>query len=131
MDTNVMTREKKVEAILVIVLGFLVLYFIFKFWKGAEYDWMLYTSCAVGILSMMSETILNGICWVWFKIAYIMGNYVMGPILLGIVFFLILFPLSVLARLFSKDEMMLKKRADSYFNERDHAYTAKDIENIW
>jgi len=127
----VLNREKKVEAILVIVLGFLVLYFVFKFMWDKEHTWMLYVSGVVGVLSMMSDTIMNGVTWVWFKIAEVMGTYVMGPLLLGIVFFLILFPISVLARIFSKDDLMLKKRDDSYFVDRSHAYTAKDIENIW
>ena len=127
----VLNREKKVEAILVIVLGFLILFFGFRYFKGASYDWMLYVSGVVGVLSMMSDTIMDGITWVWFKIAEVMGTYVMGPLLLGIVFFLILFPISVLARIFSKDDLMLKRRDDSYFVDRSHAYTAKDIENIW
>ena len=130
MDMN-LNREKKVEAILVIVLGFLILFFGFRYFKGAQYDWMLYVSGVVGVLSMMSDTIMNGITWVWFKIAEVMGTYIMGPLLLGIVFFLILFPISVLARIFSTDDLMLKRRDDSYFVDRSHAYTAKDIENIW
>ena len=130
MDMN-LTREKKVEAILVIVLGFLIIFFGFKYFKGVQHDWMLYVSGVVGVLSMMSDTIMNGITWVWFKIAEVMGTYIMGPLLLGIVFFLILFPISVLARIFSKDDLMLKRRDDSYFVDRSHAYTAKDIENIW
>ena len=127
----VLNREKKVEAILVIVLGFLIIFFGFKYFKGVQYDWMLYVSGVVGVLSMMSDTIMNGITWVWFKIAEVMGTYVMGPLLLGIVFFLILFPISVLARIFSKDDLMLKRRDDTYFVDRSHAYSAKDIENIW
>ena len=98
---------------------------------GKEHTWMLYVSGVVGVLSMMSDTVMNGITWVWFKIAHVMGTYIMGPLLLGIVFFLILFPISLLARAFSKDDLMLKKRTDTYFVDRSHAYTAKDIENIW
>ena len=126
-----MNREKKVEAILVIVLGFLFLYFVFGRWKGYNVDWMLYVSIGVGMLSMMSDTIMNGVTWAWFKFAEILGNYVTGPILLGVVFFLILFPISILARIFSKDNLMRKRRSDSYYVDRSHAYVAKDIEDIW
>ena len=126
-----MNREKKVEAILAIVVGFLALYFIFGVWKGFNVDWMLWVSLIVGVLSMMSDTVMNGITAVWFKFAEILGNYVTGPILLGIVFFLILFPISILARIFSTDNLMKKRRDDSYYVERNHAYATKDIENIW
>ena len=126
-----MNREKKVEAILAIVVGFLALYFIFGVWRGFEVDWMLWVSLIVGVLSMMSDTVMNGITMVWFKFAEFLGNYITGPILLGIVFFLILFPISVLARIFSKDNLMRKKRDDSYYVERNHAYVTEDIENIW
>lgn len=126
-----MNREKKVEAILAIVVGFLVLYFIFGEWRGFNVDWMLWVSLVVGVLSMMSSTVMNVITSVWFKFAEILGNYVTGPILLGIVFFLILFPISILAKIFSKDNLMRKRKDDSYYVTRDHAYVTEDIENIW
>ena len=126
-----MNREKKVEAILAIVVGFLALYFIFGVWRGFEVDWMLWVSLVVGVLSMMSSTVMNLITSGWFKFAEILGNYVTGPILLGLVFFVVLFPISVLARIFGKDHLMKKRRDDSYYVDRDHAYVNKDIENIW
>ena len=79
-----MNREKKVEAILAIVVGFLTLYFIFGVWKEFQVDWMLWTSLVVGVLSMMSDTVMSLITSVWFKFAEILGNYVTGPILLGL-----------------------------------------------
>lgn len=126
-----MNREKKVEAILAIVVGFLALYFIFGVWRGFQVDWMLWVSLVVGVLSMMSNTVMNLITGAWFKFAEILGNYVTGPILLGLVFFLVLFPMSILARIFGKDQLMRKRRDGSYYEDRDHAYVAKDIENIW
>jgi hypothetical protein len=126
-----MNREKKVEAILAIVVGFLALYFIFGVWKGFQVDWMLWVCLVVGVLSMMSDTVMNLITSVWFKFAEILGNYVTGPILLGFVFFIVLFPISVLARIFGPDNLMKKRREDSYYVDRDHAYETKDIENIW
>ena len=126
-----MGKEKKVEAVLIIVLGFLFLYFVFGKMKGHNVDWMLYVSFIVGALSMMSDTIMNGITWVWFKFAEILGNYITGPILLGLVFFVILFPISIFSKIFGKDNLMRKKRSDSYYVDRSHAYIAKDIEDIW
>lgn len=126
-----MNREKKVEAILAIVVGFIVLYFIFGEWRGFDVDWMLWVSLVVGVLSMMSDTVMNLITSAWFKFAEILGNYVTGPILLGLVFFVVLFPISVLARIFGKDHLMKKRREKSYYEDRNHAYVAKDIENIW
>lgn len=126
-----MNREKKVEAILAIVVGFLALYFIFGVWRGFDVKWMLWVSLIVGVLSMMSDTVMNGITMVWFKFAEFLGNYITGPILLGVVFFLILFPISILARIFSTDNLMRKRRDDSYYVERNHAYVTEDIENIW
>ena len=126
-----MNREKKVEAILAIVVGFLALYFIFGKWKGFQVNWMLWVSLVVGVLSMMSDTMMNLITGAWFKFAEILGNYVTGPILLGVVFFLVLFPLSIFARMFGPDNLMRKRKKDSYYVDRDHAYVTEDIENIW
>ena len=126
-----METRKEVEAILVMVLGFLALYFIFGVWKEFQVDWMLWVSLVVGVLSMMSDTVMNLITGAWFKFAEILGNYVTGPLLLGLVFFLVLFPLSIFARMFGPDNLMRKRRDKSYYVDRDHAYVTEDIENIW
>ncbi|HWY12594.1 MAG TPA: SxtJ family membrane protein [Bacteroidia bacterium] len=119
-----MNREKKLEAVLVIAIGFLVLFFVFKI------KIFVLISLLVLLLSVISDLCMNGITWIWFKISEILG-WINSRILLGMVFFIILLPISLFARLLNKTAIKLKKSNDSYYKTRDHSYLPEDIENMW
>lgn len=119
-----MNREKKLESVLIIVIGFIVLFFIFKI------KLFLLIALLVGLLSALSNTVLQGITWLWFKISEILG-WINARILLSIVFFLFLFPMALLMRAFGKPGMALKNKKSSYYSDRNHKYVAEDLENTW
>ncbi len=120
-----MSDSDKVKAQLVIVTGMLVLYFIFK----SQY--FLIAGVAVGVISIAipagGDLIVKG----WYKIAEILGA-INGKILLSLVFFVVLFPVAMLAKIGKKNPLSLKKEDnDSVFVERNHKYTPKDLEQVW
>ncbi len=122
-----LTEADKAKAQLVIVTGLVVIYFIFK----ARYPWILYVAAAVGILSIAIPVVGDWIVKGWFKIAEVLGA-INGRILLSIIFFLILFPIAVLSRMGRKNPLGLKsENKDSAFTERNHLYTAKDLDQVW
>ncbi len=110
--------------ILVIVLGLLVLSFIFK----AEI--LVKIATGIGILALVFPVIGQWIEFIWMKIAEVLG-WINTRVLLGVVFFIVLFPISILYRLTSKDLLRLKKPQGSVFFSRDHIYSKEDFENIW
>ena len=121
------TREKSIEAILVIVTGLLILSLIFK-WPN-----VMIAAAVIGTLGVFSNFFAEKITWVWMKIAEVLG-YINARILLSVIFFIFLFPLALLTRLIKGNTLKLKKNEssdDSYFDERNHTYEAKDIENLW
>lgn len=118
------SKEDNLKSILVIVLGFLVLYLIFN------KDWMLYISAGVGIGSLLFGWFEKAVLWLWFKLAHVLG-WINTRILLSIVFYVFLFPFGLLYRLTTKNPLQLKKVKNSVFVERNHKYTKEDIENIW
>ncbi|PCH99257.1 MAG: hypothetical protein COB85_00295 [Bacteroidetes bacterium] len=119
-----MGRDKVLEAILVIVTGLLVFYFIF------EIDELVYIALVVAVISLLSKWVASKIVWLWYKLSEVMG-YVMSRILLSAVFFLFLYPISILYKLFNKDPLKLRRSDQSYYESRDHKYTAKDLKNPW
>jgi hypothetical protein len=121
------SETDKAKAQLVIVTGLVVFYFIFK----SRYPYLLYAAAAVGIISVavpyLGDLIVKG----WFKLAEVLGA-INGRILLSIIFFVILFPLAILSRMGNKNPLSLKKGKDgSAFSDRNHLYTAKDLEQVW
>jgi hypothetical protein len=120
-----MTEADKAKAQLVIVTGLLVLYFIF------DALFLLYAAVAIGVLSIAVPAAGNLIVKGWYKLAEVLGA-INGRILLSIVFFIILFPIAVLSRIGKKNPLTLKRDNEkSAFAERNHLYTAKDLENVW
>lgn len=119
-----LSEKQKIEALLVIVLGFGILYLIF------DRLLLLQIGIGIGVLSLMLPFVKEGILWLWFKIAEVLG-WINTRILLSVVFFVILLPVARLSRLFSKDKLQLKSSKQSVYKTRNHLYTKEDIENIW
>jgi hypothetical protein len=121
------TREKSLEAVLAICAGLLVLFWIFK------NSYFIIAATVIAVVTLLSPFLAKWIAWFWYKLAETLGR-INGFILLTILFYLFLTPLAWLSKLFKKDELQLKKKAnpeDSYFVERNHTFTKKDLENMW
>lgn len=117
-------RTRYRETLLVIVLGFSLLYLIFG------RDWMLCTALGLGIPGIISVKINRLIHLAWFFIGEKLG-FVVGKVVLGVIFFFILLPVSLLSRLFRKDLMNLKPPGNPRYHDRDHRYTPDDFINMW
>jgi hypothetical protein len=112
------------ETLLVIVLGFMVLYLILG------HLWMLYTAVVTGIAGMLSLTLNRWIHQAWFFAGEKLG-FVVSRIILGAIYFLVLVPMGLLSRSFRKDPLDLKHRGESGFHRRDHVFRPEDLENMW
>jgi uncharacterized membrane protein len=119
------SKEKNYETILAILLGLLVIYLF----TGVRI--LITIGAVLALTGLLSQTIAGWITWGWLKLSHVMG-FIMSKILLAVVFFVILFPISLLARLTRKDELMKKKTTGStYYSERQHQYVAEDLTNPW
>lgn len=125
MEAKAKKKEDTSKAtILVICMGFLVLFIVFK-WK-----WALYTSLGIGIISILSAWVGQKIEWAWGKLSLVLG-YIVPNILLSAIFFLFLFPISLLSKLFSKDPLMLSSKHKSYFLDINKAMDKASFEKTW
>ncbi len=131
-----MKTPNKYQSLLVIVVGFLVLYFIFRRnydWGFMEFkrDYFLYAAVIIGVLSLMFDVVADMILAGWMKIAEVLG-YINTRILMSIIFFVFLTPFAWLQKLFSrKNFLSLKNQGDSVFHVRNHEYKPEDFDNIW
>jgi len=119
-----MERQKVLEAILTIAAALMILFFAF------DVEVLLPIALGLILVGLISKWLSAKIIWVWFKLSEGMG-YVMSRVILTIVFFLFLFPISVLYRMFNKDTLKLRKTGRSTYTDRSHTYTATDLENPW
>lgn len=121
-----MKREKHLETILSIVLLLTIFYWI------TENPYLLPVASVLMAIGLLSRFLTEKIHWLFTTLTQFIG-LVVSKIILTLVFFLLLFPLAWLSRMFSKkDPLQLKKNSsDSYYSVRNHQYTKEDIENPW
>jgi hypothetical protein len=119
-----MDKKKVLETSLVLTTAFLVIYIL----KPNQV--FLYLAVAFGFIGIFIKPLAKLIAIAWFKLADVL-NYIMSKIVLGIVFYLVLFPISLLYRLSQKDKLQLKRQKKSTWIERNYEYKAADLKNIW
>ncbi|MBK9731906.1 MAG: hypothetical protein IPO83_11585 [Chitinophagaceae bacterium] len=120
------TKSQVYSNIIAIAAGLLAVHFIFKV------NYLDYAALAILVATLLSYSLASMLSKAWMKLAEAIG-YVNSRIILSLIFFLFLFPVSVVYRLFNKDKLGLKKQAaaKTYYTERNHEYQAGDLENNW
>lgn len=119
-----MDRNKTLETSLVLTTGFMLIFFFTK------NDLFLYLAFAFGVTGIFIKPLAKYIAIGWFKLADIL-NYFVSKIILGTLFFVVLFPISLLYRISNKDKLRLTRSKNSNWVERNHIYSSADLENIW
>ena len=112
------------KTLLTIVTGFLVVYMI------TSVKWVLLIATVLGIVGVLSEFASKKIEWLWFKLTWIL-SFIVPNILLSIVFFLFLFPISLLAKLFSKSNALQLKNTESTWIEVNKKFSKESLQNPW
>lgn len=113
------------ETVLVITVGFLVLYMVFK---GKVF---FYCALVIGLAGVLSFYLSEKIHWVWNKLSLVLGA-VSNRVLLGIVFFVVLTPMALIRRMRGKDGLRrFDANAISNFSRREQVFEKKDFEKVW
>ena len=81
------------------------IYPIFK--DGNIRTWTLFLSIIFLVLGLMNSKVLTPLNKIWFKFGLILGKIV-SPIIMSIVFFIVVTPISFIMRILGKDLLNLK-----------------------
>jgi hypothetical protein len=90
----------------------------------------LFVAMALHVVNMMKPQVFRPIAVVWLGLSDLLGA-VVSRILLSIVFFLVVTPISMLRRGLGKDPLKLrvfKAGRESVMVERNHVFVAQDLE---
>ena len=107
---------------------FFVVFLIVALWplKNAEDIrlWSLVLSIIFFILGIFNSRLLTPLNRLWFKFGILLGSIV-SPIVMGIVFFLVVTPTSIIMRLLGKDLLKTNKikSTSTYWIKRDKQNT--------
>ena len=114
---NIKTSSNKSFGI-VFFLVFLIVSIYPLFKEGDLRIWSLILCLIFLILGLLNSSILTPLNKLWFKFGITLGNIV-SPIVMGLVFFLVVTPTSLLMKIFCKDILNLKKnKTKSYWIEK-------------
>ena len=121
-----MDKTNKYLVILIIVAGLLGMHLLFKI------DVLLPIALGIAVISIISSFIAGLIVWLWDKIALVLGT-INSKILLTVIFYVFLFPVAIMSRVFKKkDALILKKlKEGSYYKERNYKYVKEDLEQVF
>lgn len=101
-------------------LLFTVIFFVFSVYAYFKHESIL-TACIfflVGlfflITSFLYQDILSPLNKAWFMLGHVLGKFV-SPIVLGIIFFGLLTPIALLAKLTGRDELKLRRHKSNTY----------------
>lgn len=113
------------KTILTISMGFLIVYLV------GHWNWALITALSVGLIGIFSTFLSQKVEWLWMQLTKIL-SYIVPNILLSAVFYLLLFPIAILSRIFGKkDSFVLKGGADSTYIVRKKSFGKDDFTYPW
>lgn len=125
-----MDRKKHLETILVLVVALGFFYWFIHEKKPETGKYLLLAALVLGLIGIFIPFIADKIHWAWMKLAHVMG-FVMSKVILTIVFFVFLFPMAMISRLFGKGNVKLKREGSSYYKTRDFVYDKDSLEHLW
>lgn len=118
------TKKQATDSGMALVLIALICLAVFK---KNEFLWV---AIVLLVLDMIFPMIFKPFAFLWFGLSRVLGT-VMSKIMLALVFFLVVFPMGFIRRILGKDSLRLhqfRKEKTSVFAERNHEYTASDLD---
>jgi len=80
--------------------------------------WSIILSLVFLILGLLKSSILSPLNKLWFKFGLLLGS-IISPIVMGIVFFIVITPISLIMKILGKDLLNLNKnKNNSYWIEK-------------
>ena len=109
---------------------FFIVFLAIAFWPPLNGNdtrlWSLLVSFIFLALSFLKPQLLSPLNLAWIKFGELLGR-IIAPIVMALIFFFILTPLSLIIRLFGKDLLKLKiSQKDTYWIKRDTNINSMD-----
>lgn len=114
-----------IKTVLTITVGFIVVFLVTK-----VQAWLV-ASLAIGLIGVFSAYLSQKINYIWMKLTLVL-SLIVPNILLSLIFYLFLFPLAILSKIFGKkNNLKLKNVNGSMFETRKKVFDKESFENIW
>ncbi len=113
------------ETILAIVVGLVVFYFL----KKSVY--FLYAALVIGVIGLFSAYLSNLVHIAWTKLAKVL-SYIVPSILFSLVFYLVVFPISLFSKVFKNNSyLLIKNNHTTTFKDASGDFKKQNFEKLW
>lgn len=120
------TQKQNTEMGIIIALALLILSIIFKWEHTTAFVIIML------LLSILIPVLFTPVSWIWFKFARLLEK-IFSSIILIIVFYIVLTPVSLIRSIFTKNDSLLLRKfgksRQSVFQQRGHTYQSTDLHN--
>lgn len=127
-----MDKEKDIRTVATFCVVFILIGLYFNFKREAEWGfWMSAIAAGLLAMSLISTHICHWLAKAWMTFGMALG-WVNSRIILGLVFIVVLTPVSLLYRLVKGDVLNIKpQKRNSIYVERRKKYRFSDLEKPW
>ena len=123
-----MIKKTKINPLSTVLILIIALNIIFLISNSKEF---LYASVGLGAIVTFSSKAANFVHKAWMGLAKIL-SYIVPNILLTIIFFLLLFPLSLISKIFRKGDLLnINKPSNSLWLDNERVLTKDYFEKPW
>ncbi len=115
-----------IQTTLVICVGCIIIYLL-SGWQA-----VIYIGLSVGLAGIFSPYLSRKIDFVWMKLAWVL-SLIIPNIILSLIFYVLLFPVAALAKIFGKNKnpLQLKNNTHTTYIERNKEFDAASFEQPW
>jgi hypothetical protein len=118
-------KTNPTKTVLTITVGFMVIYL------ATEWEWAIIVALSVGLIGVVSTFLSKQIDFLWMKLSWVL-SMIVPNIILSLIFFLFLFPIALLSKVFTKKDLLhLKNNRDSVFIENDKHFDKASFEKTF
>jgi len=107
MNNEIKIGSNRGFGLVFFIVFFIIAVFPLKSGGDLRY-WSILISLIFLILGLINSNILSPLNKVWFKFGILLGK-IISPIVMGLIFFVVITPTSLLLKLFKKDTLNLKR----------------------
>jgi hypothetical protein len=121
------TKKQNADFGLVMILACCVL----AYWLKERS--LIMAAIILSLITIIVPIVLYPFAALWFGLSQVLGKFT-TILLLSLIFFLVVAPMGLVRRLLGKDSLRLKqfkKGAQSVMTNREHKYTAEDMEETF
>jgi hypothetical protein len=113
------------KTVLTIAAGFILVYLVTKL------KWAISVAFIIALAGIFSDYLSKKIDFLWMKLVWLL-SLIVPNIILGLIFFLFLFPVSFLSKIFGrKDPLHLKNNGESLYINSNKEFSRTSFEKPW